>query len=345
MEEAVFIKRILSLILATITIASYTASAYAVEVCPSVAYADVSGETGWAHTSIDFVLSEGLMVGVGNNRFAPKTPATRAMLATVLYRIVGSPEWPDASSFKDIVKDSWYEKATNWAYSAGVVSGYSATAFGPNDFLTREQAVTMLYNFAQTCGYSYAEISLFYSSRALYEAYSDFNQVSSWAVPAMKWALDTGIVSGTGTEEAPLLSPKAITSREQLAAMLYRFDHILKWPGKGNAVGTEENRLRVSGLLDSPSFVLSDADAEQLKQLFSDTNWEKTDLFLEYPATYSLHLGHTEYYLCAKDGAWLPQCSFILTQKNGEKISGSMTATNNGIFQKIIDICQTYTPE
>lgn len=338
-------KRILALVLAMVVMTSCTVSAYAEENCPSANYTDVSAQTGWAHTGIDFTISEGLMVGTGKNRFSPQSPTTRATLATVLHRIAGCPEEAAVTDFRDIQKDSWYEKAVNWAGSAGIISGYSQTTFAPNDFLTREQAVTMLYNFAQTYGYSFAEISLYYDKNVQYEMYSDFHHVSSWAIPAMKWALATGVLVGTGTEESPRLSPKAFTTREQVAAILYRFNHIVKWPGKGDAVGTETNTLKVAGLLDSPTYIISDTDVTLLKKLLDDNNWKTTNEFLEYPAAYTVSLEGMKYLFYVKDGAWLSQCGYIMTQKNGEETYGSMTNGNSTIFQRMIDICQSYTPE
>lgn len=334
-------------------ILSFTISVLLVAVCiiPASAanaragYTDIPGENHWAYEGINYVISEGLMAGTGKGTFSPKKAASRAMLATVLHRVAGSPEMGTAENFKDVPRNAWYKKAVDWAYLAGVVSGYSDTKFGPNDFLTREQAVTMLYSFAQAQGYSHMELSLSYDFDGVYDTYADFDQVSKWAVPAVKWSLNAGLLCGTRKEGALALDPKGIVTREQLATILYKFDHIVKWPGKGDAVGTENNRLTVTGLLASPSYIIDENDATLLKKLLTDERWSKSDDFLEYPATFAIYLADTEYLLYIKDGAWLEECGFITTQETGEKVCGSMSISDSTVFQEVVGICQHYTPE
>ena len=334
-------------------ILSFTISVLLVAVCiiPASAanaragYTDIPGENHWAYEGINYVISEGLMAGTGKGTFSPKKAASRAMLATVLHRVAGSPEMGTAENFKDVPRNAWYKKAVDWAYLAGVVSGYSDTKFGPNDFLTREQAVTMLYSFAQAQGYSHMELSLSYDFDGVYDTYADFDQVSKWAVPAVKWSLNAGLLCGTRKEGTLALDPKGIVTREQLATILYKFDHIVKWPGKGDAVGTENNRLTVTGLLASPSYIIDENDATLLKKLLTDERWSKSDDFLEYPATFAIYLADTEYLLYIKDGAWLEECGFITTQETGEKVCGSMSISDSTVFQEVVGICQHYTPE
>lgn len=338
-------KRVLGLICVMLVLQTVLFSGQALAASPVSHYTDIPGEDHWAYDGINFVISEGLMVGSGNGKFSPKQAASRAMLATVLHRVAGSPEMGTAENFKDVPRNAWYKKAVDWAYLAGVVSGYSDTKFGPNDFLTREQAVTMLYSFAQAQGYSHMELSLSYDFDGVYDTYADFDQVSKWAVPAVKWSLNAGLLCGTRKEGALALDPKGIVTREQLATILYKFDHIVKWPGKGDAVGTENNRLTVTGLLASPSYIIDENDATLLKKLLTDERWSKSDDFLEYPATFAIYLADTEYLLYIKDGAWLEQCGFIATRENGEKVCGSMTVSDATVLQEIVGVCQHYTPE
>lgn len=336
-------KRMLSLALSALLVAVCIIPASAEST--RAVYTDIPGENHWAYDGINYVLSEGLMVGTGHGTFSPKKSTNRAMLATVLYRIAGSPQIGSAANFKDVSQSAWYKNAVDWVYLEGVASGYSDTAFGPNDSITREQAATMLYNFAEANGYSCMELSLFYDFDGDYDAYADFDQVSAWAVPAMKWSLNAGLLHGTRKGGTLCLDPKGSVTREQLATILYRFDYIIKWPGKGNAVGTESNRLMVTGLLTSPSFTITEGDAVRLKELLTDESWSKSEDFLEYPATFAIYLGDTEYLLYIKDGAWLEQCGFIKTQENGEKVCGSMSISDSTVFQEVVGVCQHYTPE
>lgn len=338
-----FMRRMLSLALSALLVAVCIVPASAANA--SVAYTDIPGENHWAYDGINFVISEGLMAGTGNGAFSPQRAASRAMLATVLHRVAGSPEMGTAENFKDVPRNAWYKNAVDWAYLAGVVSGYSDTKFGPHDSLTREQAVTMLYSFAQAKGYSHMELSLSYDFDGVYNTYADFDRVSKWAVPAVKWSLNAGLLCGTRKDGTLILDPQGIVTREQLATILYRFDHIVKWPGKGDAIGTESNRLTVTGFLTSPTYIISEDDADLLKELLTGEGWSKSDDFLEYPATFAICLGDTEYLLYIKDGAWIDQCGFIATQENGEKVCGSMSISDSTVFQEVVSVCQHYTPE
>ena len=138
---------------------------------------------------------------------------TRAMFAQVLYALEGSPSVRGLSCPFTDAGGSWYTDAVIWAYHAGVVAGVSATQFAPNEALTREQMVTMLY------GYAGRDEQLSGSDGAL-ASYQDQASVSDWAAEAMSWALETGVIEGV---TATTLQPQGTATRAQCAAMLMRF--------------------------------------------------------------------------------------------------------------------------
>ena len=84
------------------------------------------------------------MVGVSDGVFAPNGTLTRGMAATILWNKAGNPEPVNAAPFLDVTADVWYAKAVAWAYEQGIVLGYDAETFGPNDFVTTEQFTIML---------------------------------------------------------------------------------------------------------------------------------------------------------------------------------------------------------
>ena len=75
------------------------------------------------------------------------------MIATILWRMAGSPVVNYAMNFADVPQDQWYSEAIRWAASEGIVGGYGNGLFGTNDPITREQFAAMLYQFAQARGY------------------------------------------------------------------------------------------------------------------------------------------------------------------------------------------------
>lgn len=173
---------------------------------------DVAAEA-WYAPAVDYVKYGRLMYGTGSNLFQPDAQMTRAMLAQVLYELEGAPSVKGLSCPFTDVGGSWYTDAVIWAYNAGVVAGVSATQFAPNEVLTREQMVTMLF------GYAGREETLSGSDGAL-AAYQDQTSVSGWARAAMAWAVSTGVISGTS---ATTLSPKKVGTRAEVATVLMQF--------------------------------------------------------------------------------------------------------------------------
>ena len=181
--------------------------------CPISGFQDAE-PAAWYHDGIHWALDEGIMNGIGNDRFAPNGSTTRAMIVTMLWRMEGEKDGK-ASPFTDVTAGSWYEKAVNWAAETGVVNGTSETAFSPDDPVTREQLAAMLYRYAQ---YKGQDVSVGEDTNIL--SYDDALSISAWAIPAMQWACGTGIIQGV-TDSA--LSPRTDASRAQVATMLMRF--------------------------------------------------------------------------------------------------------------------------
>ena len=173
---------------------------------------DVAADA-WYAPAVDYVKYGRLMYGTGNNLFQPDAQMTRAMLAQVLYELEGAPSVKGLSCPFTDVGGSWYTDAVIWAYNAGVVAGVSATQFAPNEALTREQMVTMLF------GYAGREETLSGSDGAL-ASYQDQASVSDWARAAMAWAVSSGVISGTS---ATTLSPQKIGTRAEVATVLMQF--------------------------------------------------------------------------------------------------------------------------
>lgn len=173
---------------------------------------DVAADA-WYAPAVDYVKYGRIMNGMGSNRFQPNTQMTRAMFAQVLYALEGAPSVRGLSCPFTDAGGSWYTDAVIWAYNAGVVAGVSPTRFAPNEALTREQMVTMLY------GYAGREQALSGPDGAL-AGYQDQARVSTWAREAMVWAVGTGVIAGTS---ATTLAPRKTGTRAEVATVLMRF--------------------------------------------------------------------------------------------------------------------------
>ena len=107
------------------------------ETTPPVpmSYPDI--QTGaWYHDAVSFVHSKSLMSGFDDGSFRPEASTTRGMVAAVLYRLDDA-DTPDLSDFQDVKPDAYYANAVAWGASNGIISGYSADIFGPDDPITR----------------------------------------------------------------------------------------------------------------------------------------------------------------------------------------------------------------
>ena len=164
-----------------------------VEEQPEASYSDVK-PTDWYAEAVEYVSEQGLMTGVGSGKFNPDGSVTRAMVWTVLARMAGENTEGGAT---------WYAKAQAWAMETGVSDGTN-----PTGSITREQLAAMLYRFEGSPAVS-----------GNLNAYPDANEVSDWAVDAMVWATQEGMINGIGGS----LSPKTGATRAQLATMLMRF--------------------------------------------------------------------------------------------------------------------------
>lgn len=134
------------------------------------------------------------------------------MVVTLLYRLEYEPDIASAG-FADVLGDQWYTDAVNWGQDSGVVQGYSSSAFGPEDPVTREQMALMLYRYAQLNGMDT-------SARADLSGYVDSDHLSDWAKDAMQWAVATGLFTGHGDG---VLDPSGNAARAQVAVLLMRF--------------------------------------------------------------------------------------------------------------------------
>ena len=173
-------------------------------------------DKAWYRDAVGYVTGNGLMNGVGNNKFDPEGSMTRAMLVTVLWRYAGSPK-EGKNSFTDVANGQWYTDAIAWAASKDIVKGKSATTFDPNGKVTREQVATILYRYA---GLVKADTS----KRGSFTKFADGSSVNAWAKDGLSWAVASEIIGGSDGK----LLPQGDATRAQVAAILMRFNKSVK---------------------------------------------------------------------------------------------------------------------
>jgi uncharacterized repeat protein (TIGR02543 family) len=175
-------------------------------------FTDVS-ENDWFYDDVMFVFINELMIGTSDTTFTPYGTTTRAMVATTLWRMDGSPEPEGENSFTDVENGKWYTEAITWAHENGITVGYGDNLFGTNDPVTREQLAAFFYRYAEYKGYDTTITDSL-------DRFIDKDDVSDWAKDAMAWAIGYGLIEG---RENNVLDPKDNATRAEFAAMLHRF--------------------------------------------------------------------------------------------------------------------------
>jgi hypothetical protein len=173
--------------------------------------------TDWYADAVRYVNDNGIMTGTSPSTFNPNGKLSRAMLATVLYRLDGEPRTTYSAAYTDVPSGQWYSESVTWASENGIVTGYGGGIFAPNDDLTREQFSTMLHRYARMKGYDV-------SAASNLSGFSDAGTISDWALDAMRWAVAKGLINGA-TDTT--LDPSGAATRAQCATILMRFVKML----------------------------------------------------------------------------------------------------------------------
>ncbi len=175
-------------------------------------YKDVSPQQAF-YSAVENLSKKGLLNGTGNGLFTPFALVNRATLTTLLYRIAGEPQVSlESAAFQDVATDQWYSAAISWAKSAGVVKGYSETAFGPEDLLTKEQIVTIIYRFLKPSLTDTVDMTVL-------DARDDAVKVSAYAREAVAWALMNGILT---LDDFGRINPQESITRANMAVIVDR---------------------------------------------------------------------------------------------------------------------------
>ena len=175
----------------------------------SKAFADVQ-PTDWAAEAVTFASARGLFSGTSETTFSPEETTSRSMVATVLYRLEGQPDQALASAYNDVSDDAWYADSVAWAAENGIVNGYGDGKFGPNDSVTREQFVVMLWRYVGSPEANDRDLA----------AFTDADQINSYALEALCWAVENGVLNGNGNGK---LVPGGTATRAEAAQMLKNF--------------------------------------------------------------------------------------------------------------------------
>ena len=170
------------------------------------------------YEAIEYVVTNGYFNGVSEDSFAPSELMTRAMLVTVLGRMAGiEAATYQSSEFTDVSADSYYSGYVAWASENGIAQGTGGGKFSPVEPVTREQIAVFLYRYARYLGMDTNPGHI-----ATPSTFDSDSNVSSWAIAAMVWANNKGLMRGTDSG----LDPQAQVTRAEAAQMILNFSRL-----------------------------------------------------------------------------------------------------------------------
>lgn len=184
-------------------------------------FSDVDYQGGWYVSAVEYVSDKGYMTGYdGSSEFGVGKTLTRGELACLLYKRAGEPSSSKAENLtgmRDIDSPSWYTAAANWAAKNKVVTGVdtdSGKQFQPGEPVTREMMATILWRLSGSPD----------AGSSALEAINGHDAVDAWALPAMRWAAEAGVLTGVDTASGKDLQAVRAVLREEAAAMIERYD-------------------------------------------------------------------------------------------------------------------------
>lgn len=173
----------------------------------AAAFDDVQ-DNAWYADAVTYCSEEGIIQGTSEGTFSPDQTMTRAMLATVLYRMSSSPQVNTTPAFTDTKAGVWYSNAIAWAAENNIIQGLGNNIFGVDNPVQREQIATILWRYSGSPASDEAVI------------YTDSAAISSWAATAISWARSNKIING---RENNNFAPQENTTRAEVAMILYNY--------------------------------------------------------------------------------------------------------------------------
>lgn len=172
-------------------------------------------KTAWYRKYVEFVYENGYMYGTTSKLFSPEVGLSRGMLVTVLYRMDGEPEVDESDRrfFADAQGD-YYTDPVGWARANGIVYGVTASRFAPDQLITRQDAVAIFYR------YCVDYLGMEDHATGDLSGFRDGKKVDSYAVDAMVWAVDVGLISGSPSGGGVYLNPRGNLTRAEAATIL-----------------------------------------------------------------------------------------------------------------------------
>lgn len=216
----------MNLLKRTISIVSAIAISASIGVSAMTAgFTDVSKQSPY-YDAISYTSEAGKFSGISDTEFAPDVQLTRGRYVTLLGKVYfhlegdfGAPSNPIAKTgFLDVAPDDYYGPSVCWAWKNEIVSGYNDDMFAPNDVLTKEQAISILYRYS-----NFTKDNFLSGENTNILSYTDYSDIAKYAIPAIQWGLENQIL----TDDGDKINPTEKITRAETAQYLYNY--MTKW--------------------------------------------------------------------------------------------------------------------
>ena len=165
------------------------------------------------YKDIKYVENAKIFMGTSENIFSPNDNVTRAMMIQILYNMNKGIHYGQ-SYYADVETDKWYNKAITWSRVNNVASGRGNNIFDPNSLITKQELVTLLYNYAK---YKEYDVSIDENINIL--SYEDALDIAEYAYIPFAWACREEIIENDGEE----LRCDSYVTRAEVAAIIKKF--------------------------------------------------------------------------------------------------------------------------
>ncbi len=228
------IKHFFSLFLAAVMMVTLLAvNAHAASANKITDYGDAYGH--WAYEALTWAVDNGVMVGTSGDKLNPDGYLTRVQMAAMIDRLFGTYKSADISRYTDVPRGSWHYDYIAQAVHMGTFAGYSSSRMGPENNITREQAIVVL---ART-------ICLPSAGNSALARFPDRNQVGAWAADSVAAMVERGYVSGYNDGR---LNPKGQITRAEMAQIMCNIFQSVH--DSGDLTGTYRDTVLVRGAVN-----------------------------------------------------------------------------------------------
>ncbi len=162
----------------------------------------------WFYNAVMFAYENNITSGISETEFAPQGKVTRGQFITMLCRAYGIPEMT-GDNFGDC-GDTWHTGYLAAAKQLGISNGVGDNKFAPEKEITREEMVTLIYNYLKSIGETSEIVNA--------TSFTDDDMISEWAKSAVAFASSNGIAAG---KDNNMFDPQGTATRAELAQIFF----------------------------------------------------------------------------------------------------------------------------